>query len=263
MTDLARAALAVNLEYLALGNERFQAAGATFIRNRAAFQTFHANYITGVTASTPEEVDWLLARPEQEFAGISYRRFALDFSTPPSFEARLVLEGYQWGEELFLLLEGDLVGTPKPCDIRLATDDDAWAACARLWEVDRREDSESTASRSYSEEGARARMRLKRAKSPPVRCWLAYVNGEPVAYCSSWAGVDGFGLVEDLLTHPDFRHRGLATALIHRCVADCREGGAGPVVIGADASDTPKLMYAAMGFRPLAVTWEYIKDVHL
>ena len=106
-------------------------------------------------------------------------------------------------------------------------------------------------------------MDVKRAKSPPVRCWLAYVDGDPVAYCSSWSGVGGIGLVEDVLTHPDFRHQGLATALIHHCVADCREQGAGPVVIWADAAETPKQMYAAMGFSPVAVNRRYWKEAKL
>lgn len=50
-------------------------------------------------------------------------------------------------------------------------------------------------------------------------------------------------------------------ALIHRCVAHCREQGAGSIVIAATASDTPKEMYAAMGFRPVAVKREYGKGV--
>ena len=63
----------------------------------------------------------------------------------------------------------------------------------------------------------------------------------------------------------DLARRALAVnramlALIHRCVADCREQGAGPVVITASASDTPKEIYAAMGFRPSAVKREYGKD---
>ena len=65
--------------------------------------------------------------------------------------------------------------------------------------------------------------------------------------------------MDDLYTHPSYRHQGLATALIHHCVADCRERGAGPVALEADSTDTPKRMYAAMGFRPLAVTREYLK----
>ncbi len=98
-------------------------------------------------------------------------------------------------------------------------------------------------------------------KSPPVRYWLAYVDGEPRGYFNSWAGIDGVGQVESLFVQAEYRHRGLATALIHHCVADARAHGAGPVVIVADASDTPKRMYAAMGFRPVAVKREYLKTL--
>jgi predicted N-acetyltransferase YhbS len=64
-----------------------------------------------------------------------------------------------------------------------------------------------------------------------------------------------------LFVEAAFRHRGLATALIHHCVRRCREAGAGPVVIVADPDDTPKHMYAAMGFRPVATKRDYWKGV--
>ncbi len=94
-----------------------------------------------------------------------------------------------------------------------------------------------------------------------MQYYMAYVDGGAVAYCNSWEGINGVGQVEDLFTHPDFRHRGLASALIHHCVADCRRKGAGPVVIVADPTDTPKNMYAAMGFRPVALYSHYLKKL--
>jgi predicted GNAT family acetyltransferase len=100
-----------------------------------------------------------------------------------------------------------------------------------------------------------------RAKQPPVQYWLAYLKGRPVAYFNSWQGVEGVGQVEDLFTHPDSRHQSLATALIHHCVADCRRKGAGPVVIVADPADTPKQIYAALGFRPVTVYSHYFKKL--
>lgn len=66
-------------------------------------------------------------------------------------------------------------------------------------------------------------------------------------------------MVEDLFTHPDYRHRGIATALIARGVADARARGAGPVIIGADPTDTPMRMYAALGFRPIIVVRHYLR----
>ena len=52
---------------------------------------------------------------------------------------------------------------------------------------------------------------------------------------------------------------GLANALAHHCVADSRVRGACTIALETDPSDTPKQMYAAMGFRPLSVSYEYLK----
>jgi GNAT superfamily N-acetyltransferase len=262
MIDLARQTLEVQSRYLALGNECFYDCAATFIRNRAAPDIRDANLVTEVSASTPEEVTRLLSQTELEFVGIPHLRFDLG-SESNLLEARLVLEDYRRSDELFLVLENSLLTQPEICDIRLVTDASDWDAYARLWELDRREDDTLNGEISFTEEGSRNKMRLKRAKSPPVRYWLAYVSGEPVAYCSSWSCPNGMGLLEDLFTHPNFRHRGLATALIHHCVDDCRKHGSGAVVIGADPSGTPKYMYAAMGFCPVVVKREYFKDAEI
>ncbi len=100
-----------------------------------------------------------------------------------------------------------------------------------------------------------------RAKAPAVRAWMAYEDGRPVGYFSSWPGENGVGQVEDLFVLPQYRHRGIATALIAHCVDDARARGAEAVVIGADPYDTPKLMYAALGFRPAFLARQYLKLV--
>jgi len=107
-----------------------------------------------------------------------------------------------------------------------------------------------------------AMIRLNRRRQPPVQYFMAWIDDQPVAYFNSWSGIDGVGQVEDLFTHPDFRHGGLATSLIHHCVAEARRNGAGPVVIAADPSDTPKNMYNAMGFRPVALYSHYLKKLN-
>ncbi len=259
MTDAARSALTVSEAFSALGNERFEADGATFVRNREIPDIWDANHVSGITASTPEAIDRLLARVEHEFAGFNHHQFRVDFRTPPALEARLTLEGYQRDEELVMLLENEPQGQPKRHEIRLLTDDAGWQAYTGLHDLDWREYKDSIPGGGFNEKTAEAMMRSRQAKSPPARHWLACVDGEPRAYLSSWGGVDGVGLVEDLFTHPDFRHRGLATALIHRGVSEARREGAGPIVIVADTKDTPKRMYAALGFRPVAVKRDYWK----
>jgi GNAT superfamily N-acetyltransferase len=262
MTDLAsaRCALRTNAENLALGHDVFVAAGARFVRNAAFPQIRDANHISDVTASAPAEIDALLARAEREFAGCPHRQYHLDFTTPPTFEARLQLEGYERSESLVMLLEGALAGTPPPFVVRpVATGDDwrAFGALAVLDWAEYRERHGLPVEPGVGEEMSAAR----RAKCPPLTYWLADIDGVPRGYFSSWAGVDGHGQVEDLFVQQEYRHRGLATALLHRTVAHCREQGAHSVVIVADPTDTPKRMYAAMGWRPVAVKREYRRIV--
>ena len=60
-------ALATCWAMLALGNECFEAGGATFIRNPDIPGRRDANHVARVTASTEREMDRLLARAEIEF----------------------------------------------------------------------------------------------------------------------------------------------------------------------------------------------------
>jgi GNAT superfamily N-acetyltransferase len=266
MDDLLRRALAVNEDLLALGNEVSEVDGAIFVRNPALTAVHDANHAMRVRVCAPEEIDRLLGRCDEAYGaiGCKHRRFDLDLDTPPEFEARLPLEGYQRNDALVLLLERDLIGEPKPYEIRLVEGDAGWAAYGALHELDWNDYAERTAPGDADKASAwtaAAMLEHRRIKSPPARYWLAYVKDDPRAYLASWEGTGGVGQVEDLFTHADFRHRGLATALIHHCVADARAHGAGPVVIVADPSDTPKQMYAAMGFRPVAVKRSYLKKL--
>jgi predicted GNAT family acetyltransferase len=46
----------------------------------------------------------------------------------------------------------------------------------------------------------------------------------------------------------------VATALVAHCAAQARARGAGVCFLSARADDTPKEMYARMGFRAIGVT---------
>ncbi len=261
--ELALCALAVNQANLALGHETFEAAGATFVRDRDLPRIYSANYVSSVTASTPAQIGRLLARVEEAFSHCNHRAFHTDFSTPPEFESRLLLDGYEASNSLVMLLEGNLAGTPPRGDIRPLEGDagsDAFFALFALNALDWGERSARLGGGGDASVGVDL-ARVQARKSPPVRYWLAYVNDEARGYFNAWQGIGGVGQVENLFVHAEYRHRRLATALIHRCVADARAHGAGPVVIVADASDTPKQMYAAMGFRPVAVKRTYLKVV--
>lgn len=258
MADLIRQALDVNLAMLAMGSDRFEAEGALFARNRELPMIWDGNHVSHVTPSTPEQIERLLARVDAEFADVRYRRFEIDSRTPLEFEAHLACDGYHAQSLAVMLLEGEARGQPEPRDVRLIENDAGWQSYAALCEIDW-QSYVDTLGRREDVWTARDMFQARRIKSPPARFWLSYENGEPVAYLNSWEGSDGVGIVDDLFTHPDYRRRGHATALLHRGIADSRAHGAGPVVIVADPTDTPKDIYAAMGFRPIAIKRTYHK----
>jgi ribosomal protein S18 acetylase RimI-like enzyme len=263
VTDVAARAIDVDLGQFALGNEVFERANATFVRNRDVPSIYDANHVRHIRARTPAEIDELLGAIDEEYAHAGHRRFDVDHRTPPEFVARLLLEGeYARDDALVMLLEGELQGKwPVACDIRPQVSDGDWDAYWELLFMDWQETGRRTGRKGMTEEIARRMWRSKRRRTPPVKYWLAYVGERPAAYFNSWEGIEGIGQVEDLFTHPDYRNRGIARALIHHCVRESRAAGAGPVVIVADPTDTPKHLYARMGFRPVAVVSHYLRKL--
>ena len=245
------------------GGERFEAEGGLFVRNHSIPDKYYANHVEQVTASTPEEIARLTERVEAEFEGFRHRCFYVDRDTPVEFEAWLLMESYQRTDSLVMVLTDDLRGTPKPYEIRLVQTDADWQALHDLVALaDREFDPSARQTGNERPSDARdQRISMLQSISPPVRYWLAYAEGAPRAFFSSWTSTDGIAVLDDLYTHPDYRRRGLATALVHHCVADVRKRGAGPVALETDPADTPKRMYATMGFRPLSVSHEYLKTL--
>jgi GNAT superfamily N-acetyltransferase len=255
--DLVARACETAAVYLALGNETFKAHGARFVRNRETSRRYDANHVGLIRVADPMETEALIARLDVEYTACSHRRFDVDPLTPPQFVARLVLDGgYSTGDVIWGVLEDELRASPKKVEIREVLSEEDWRAYSvmeQMWSA------EEQSFRTLDDVLLAEAVISRRLKAPAVRGWFACVDGVPRAFFSSWPGENGVGMVEDLFTHPDYRHQGLATTLIARCVADARDRGAGSVIIGADPNNTPKHMYAAMGFRPLFVSRNYLK----
>ena len=225
--------------------------------------------MTNVRVVNAAEIDALLERVDVEYEGFPHKRFDLDFATCPEFEARLICDGYSPSASLIMVLEENLVGEPKPYEIRLVDDEAGWSTLADFkrhpvdWVPGDDETDQPADGGTGDDEGQDILLSdpayVIRCASPPARYWIAYVDGQAAAYCYSWSGIDSVGEIDDLVNRRDYRRRGIATALVHHCVADVRADGAAPVVVVTDANDTPKDMYVAMGFRPVAVKREYRK----
>ena len=259
--DLARRAVAVDEANRALGGEVFQACGATFVRNAALAILYDLNHVTRVQIADTAELTTLLTRMEHEFAHCRHRQVVVDPDTPAAVEARLVLDGYDDVDAtLVMLLAGPLRAPAPRHPIRAILTPTDWDDYARLKRLDWAERAARLGLGALPDVGE-ALIQSYRAKVPPLRYWLALVDGVPRGFLSSWEGLDGVGQVEDLFVEAAYRHRCLATALIRHAVDDCRRVGAHAVVIVADTTDTPKTMYATMGFHPVAIIRKYTRHV--
>ena len=254
---LTRLAVTVNWRGLALGHDVFEAEGATFVRNTQLPLVYDANFVFGATVSEPNEIERLLLRATHEYAHALRVTFRVDPFTPPTFEASLVLRGYERSDALVLMLQGPLRVESAGVDVRRVENEAQWQAYQTLKCLDwgehaarHREDPEDLSI-------PRALAAASRLKCPPVQYMLAYVDGQPVGHCNAWEGIDGIGQVEDLFVHPKYRRRGIATALLSACVSLARQRGAGPVVIVVDPSNTARELYAALGWGPIAVCRQY------
>jgi GNAT superfamily N-acetyltransferase len=247
--------------YFELGNVTSGLPGATLVRNDRIGRVFDANCVTRVRAESAEAVGSLMASVDAELSDLAHRTYKLDPLTPTAVEARLVLEGYEPDPELQMVLRGELArpegAAGGPVDsIRPVVADRDWRSLSELVRLDHLEEAER-GRRPIAPEVTAQIVEQKQAKAPAVQFFLAALDGEDVAFFSSWPGHGGLGKVEDLFTRPDHRNRGIATALIAHCVSDARERGADAVLIGAAAADTPRLLYARLGFEPVLVYTSY------
>ncbi|HTO52576.1 MAG TPA: GNAT family N-acetyltransferase [Myxococcota bacterium] len=257
--DLLVRAYSTIAGWLAHGHETRTQPLAQLVRDARTPVVYDANFICDVRARTPDEIESLLEAADSMYRGLGHRLYLWDPGMPLEFEARLQLEGYEADEQVILVLEGALAAQGPKLDLRKAQSDADWETIYALCRLDHEEEAEKGFHDPWDESVTRQLVTSKRVKAPDVQFFLARVDGVDCAFFSAWPGENGVGQVEDLFTRSDFRGRGIGTALIARCVDDARARGAHAVLIGARPNDTPKHMYAALGFRPLCVERRYLK----
>ena len=261
-SEATTAVVATYSAYYALGHEVIAGPGCRAVRNDAVPFIHDANHLQRIRAGEPDEVDAALAFLESALGDRRHRQVAVDPGTPEAFVARLAHAGFEPEPTLQLVLTGPLSGPPPPpIEVRLAETEEDWRSLARLLRLDHEESCARTGRPVYEPAVTTQMAQCMRGRAREARHWLVRdaESGADVAFFASWPGEGELGIVEDLFTHPEHRGLGIARALIHHGVADARERGAGPVLIGADPTDWPKRFYASLGFRPTCVTWSWLR----
>jgi GNAT superfamily N-acetyltransferase len=243
--------------HTAIGVEVIDGPGCRVLRSDDAPDVYDVNFLEVGPEATLETA---LAFLEKQLGVRAYRNVRTDPFSPPEFAAELMLRDYVPDPTLQLLLEGDLLGSaPEPYDIRPVAGRAAWTELARLFREDHIETDQKRGTQVFSPALSEQIFETHRRTSGEVRFFMVWIEGQAVAFFSSWPGRNGVGMVEDLFTMPAHRNRGIARALIHHCVADARTRGADRILIGAEPGDTPKHIYAAMGFRPACSTTSWVR----
>ncbi len=245
----------------AMGGEAVEHPLACLVRCPEHPLIYDANHVGGIRAQTAQEIAELFDACDGFFpAQVQHRKFFVDVYTPQPFVAHLTCEGYGLTTSLQLVLEGDLRANPPEIEIEEATCAEGWLRVAALLRLDHLDEALRDRRDPFPEEVTAGLVAVRQSMSPEMRMWIARSDASDCGFFASWPGRNGVGMVEWLFIKPERRRRGIATALIAHAVADARDRGAGPVLIGASAvgDGVPRRMYAALGFEPICVTHEFV-----
>jgi ribosomal protein S18 acetylase RimI-like enzyme len=94
-------------------------------------------------------------------------------------------------------------------------------------------------------------------KAMSTRLFAAEADGKLVAHTELYSE-DGVGQVENVVTLPDYRGRGLARSLVLRAVAESHAAGNLTFLV-ADADDWPQRLYERLGFETVGRYARFLK----
>ena len=250
--------LATVERFWSLGGERLDVGDAVLVRHREALTNPLGTFATALRATTSRATAATLARCDELVDG-TCGRVLIDPHTPPAVEAHLALEDWRLDAQLQLVLPAEVVTDPADPQPRPVAEDEDWQRLGELFRLDHLEEDAKAGRRPRPAADTLAAVALRRALTPGAEYFTVERAGVPLAFFGVW--VDGrIGLIEDVFVRPDARHQGLASAMLRFAIGHARARGAGPITIAAAVRDTPKHIYARLGFRPVAVTRSWLRD---
>jgi len=196
----------------------------------------------------------------QRGCGCRHRRVvARDPDTVRHLDALLLPRSFQRQVCVAMALNGPAPWRPVPRGMRLqvvGTDDTALlAAVARCQDRVRRDEPwYSPDVSAQMDEMADRQMREGGAQFVAAVDERGVVTGALLLYC---AGERAF--IADVGTPPEFRRRGIASALVAAAAAVARERGCSVVGLTARRDDRPRHLYARLGFEVVGESVDWLR----
>ena len=216
--------------------------------------TWDANWVMAGPDAGPEAVFTAL---ERHFAG-GWQVVHVDCLTAPAVEAALALAGFTAEGTLIEMRARAVIATrPPPAFDMRRVGAPEWERFAQLVGIDQREGR-----RTGEHDGAVGAGLLDGMRRRLDLCdfWLLTQNGMDLGYGMTAACPNGLGLIESLFTLPEHRGRGLMSGFIVHAAAALKAQGCDAAFLDAHAHDTPKRLYARLGFAPVALTRTWVRD---
>lgn len=105
-----------------------------------------------------------------------------------------------------------------------------------------------------------AEIRRELARAGRAEVWLAQRQATPAARLALVHDRQGLAVVQDVVTHPVHRRRGLASALTHVAVTSHLAGDpSARIGIAALPGSSAERLYRQLGFRPHATVWTALR----
>lgn len=196
---------------------------------------------------------------EERFAHCEHRAVVTDCFTPPSFVARLAFDGYREETPVIQMVLLDEL-TPialTSITLRVVNSNADWSCLKQLVEIDFKEGLR-TGHKELPLEVVRGIVDGYRRKSPVQQFFIDEIDDLPCAYGSAVECPNNLGMLEDFFTLPEFRGRGIASAIVSHCVGHLRKKASRSIFIGALMTERAKRLYAKLGFTPLMISREWV-----
>ena len=252
--DAARVATARRW-FRQLGYLPIEAAGITAVVTPAHPDTWDANWVQAGQAATSAAVVAALHRHHPT----GWQTVVTDALTPPGVEAALALADFREAVTLVEMATAVLMPPPALAPMTLLpVDEPEWPRFAALIDADHREGKRTG---EHSEAVAAGLTEGMRRRHGACDYWLLVEDGIDAGYGMTAVCPNGLGLIENLFTVPERRGRGLMSAFIVASAARLKAAGCDALFLDAHVRDTPKRLYARLGFKPVALTRTWVRHI--
>ena len=241
-----------------LGHSATDHGDVRIVRDPAHPNVWDANHADGITADSDDRIDRVLALLDRHLTHSDWRVVHTDCFTPEPMLARLAWEGFvEQPAVIQMALAGEVRAAAAP-DLHPVDSDADWEELADLVALDH-DEGLRTGGAALSRDVTRGIVASYRAKAPACQFHLVRIDGVAVAYGSLAAGPYRAGIIEDLYTRPSHRRRGIASGMIAAFADRLRRERCDTIFLGAIVGEEARLLYAALGFRPVMLTRTWVR----